>query len=168
MSGKNESYPHAAQELIDNLYVDDLLTGADTAEDCLQLLKKCCEIVDGAHLPLKKWVSNSKEVIENIDEESRGSTGERLLTCNLADASDVYTSTLGVEWNVQTDELTYSGFSTMKPDIDKVTKRIIASVAAQLFDPFIITAKMIIQELWKENVDWDTDVPTEIKKKWLT
>ncbi len=38
-----ENYPHAAQDLLDNLYVDHLITAADTDEDCFCVHNRCCD-----------------------------------------------------------------------------------------------------------------------------
>lgn len=55
----------------------------------------------------------------------------------------------------------------------KVTKREVTSRIGKLFDPIgylqpvVITAKIIIQDLWKEGGGWDQEVSEGIKGKWL-
>lgn len=50
----------------------------------------------------------------------------------------------------------------------KTTKRNILSQISQLFDPLgllgpiILSAKLLIQELWKSQIDWDSSVPMNI------
>lgn len=47
------------------------------------------------------------------------------------------------------------------------------SSIAQIFDPFgllapvILTAKIWMQELWKLQIGWDEDLPTDIATKWV-
>lgn len=54
-----------------------------------------------------------------------------------------------------------------------ITKRSVLSIASKLFDPlgFIepvtVKAKIMIQELWKQNIIWDQDLPNEHKEHWL-
>lgn len=58
-------------------------------------------------------------------------------------------------------------------DEHHVTKRIILSVVARLFDPVgflspcIIVAKIIIQELWTAGIAWDDQVPEPVRKRWI-
>lgn len=53
------------------------------------------------------------------------------------------------------------------------TKRSILSCIAQIFDPLgllrpvIVTAKIIIQKLWKLRIDWDESLPSEIYTEWM-
>jgi hypothetical protein len=54
-----------------------------------------------------------------------------------------------------------------------VTKRAILSRVAQLFSPLgllgpvIVQVKLILQELWKCQVEWDDAVPSNIRVAWL-
>ncbi len=61
------------------------------------------------------------------------------------------------------------------PDVPpgkNVTKRWIASVTAKVYDvlglysPFVIVAKVLLQQLWKDKVDWDESVPANILLSW--
>ena len=52
------------------------------------------------------------------------------------------------------------------------TKRGILSAVSSVFDPlgfltpFTLKAKLIIQELWRQNLGWDEEVPIDILKVW--
>ena len=50
------------EELKDNLYVDDWLTGADSAEEGCKLIQEASDVMNQAAMPLAKWVSNSSRV----------------------------------------------------------------------------------------------------------
>ncbi|XP_033646408.1 uncharacterized protein LOC117305638 [Asterias rubens] len=53
-----------------------------------------------------------------------------------------------------------------------MTKRMILSELAKVFDPigftgaFLIRGKILMQKLWQMGVDWDDDLPPEPKAKW--
>ncbi|CAB0029183.1 unnamed protein product [Trichogramma brassicae] len=53
-----------------------------------------------------------------------------------------------------------------------VTKRGILSDVAKLFDPLgwlapdIVTAKILLQDLWIEKVDWNTPLEGELLSRW--
>ena len=57
--------------------------------------------------------------------------------------------------------------------ITKLTKRSTISFASKLFDPLgyvdsiTVKAKIMIQDLWKQNLNWNEDVPSEHKDQWL-
>ncbi|CAH4038465.1 unnamed protein product [Pieris brassicae] len=55
---------------------------------------------------------------------------------------------------------------------NKTTKRALLSDISKLFDPLgwlapaITAMKIIFQEVWKQNIKWDDQIPTSILKKW--
>lgn len=80
------------------------------------------------------------------------------------------TAVLGIKWLPKTDELT---FEITNPQMeDAVTKRSIVSIIYQLYDPnglvasILTNAKLLIQQLWKCNFDWDDPTTDEIAKMW--
>ena len=60
LSGFPES--RVVEELRENMYVDDFLSGADSVEECCTLVKDAINIMSQASMPLVKWGSNSPEV----------------------------------------------------------------------------------------------------------
>ena len=46
------------KELRENLYVDDWLTGGNTVEQCLEMIREGNEVMSSASMPLAKWASN--------------------------------------------------------------------------------------------------------------
>jgi len=78
---------------------------------------------------------------------------------------------LGIHWDVEHDMLHVST-PTQIPTSEAVTKRIIASGTAGVFDvlglfaPAIIPARILLQEMWKRSLTWDEPVPTDIRDKW--
>lgn len=52
------------------------------------------------------------------------------------------------------------------------TKREVLSLTMSIFDPFglvadiVIRSKLILQELWRHSLDWNTPIPPEMYKKW--
>ena len=74
-----------------------------------------------------------------------------------------YTKTLGLEWNTNMD----------LPPLKKVTKYLLISDIAKTFDvlgwfaPTLVKAKILLQQLWEEKIDWDDPVPQAIREAWL-
>lgn len=78
--------------------------------------------------------------------------------------------TLGIRWNAKSDIFYYT-IGTIN-DSRTVTKRQILSVIARLFDPLgwlgpiVIVAKILMQQLWEANTNWDQAVPPLVRIKW--
>ncbi|XP_075161620.1 uncharacterized protein LOC142234376 [Haematobia irritans] len=80
------------------------------------------------------------------------------------------TKTLGIKWNAISDTFSYAFSFEISPS--KVTKRSILSAVAQLFDPagwstpVIIQAKILMQQLWLEGLQWDEEGGSDTLEKW--
>ena len=55
----------------------------------------------------------------------------------------------------------------------KLTKRMILSQIARIYDPvgftaaFLVKAKIGLQQLWQKRLDWDQELPEEIYQDWV-
>ena len=128
----------AVQELNDNLYVDDLLMGADSTGEACSIIHDASSVMKQAHMPLAKWVSNSAEVADVLQREFQVFAG----CIHQGTGNQV----VGSIWCL----LFQCCFSTWRC----VTKRIVLSFFSRLFDPFGFTApfamlaKCLFQDLW--------------------
>ncbi|GFX36472.1 integrase catalytic domain-containing protein [Trichonephila clavipes] len=83
------------------------------------------------------------------------------------------TKVLGLSWNTNEDYLTTDSKSLMEfVFLDKNRKRFILQAVGKIFDPlglmspFTIRMKCFLQDLWKEEIQWDDPLPTHIEKEW--
>ncbi len=159
-----DNYPLAANAIRSCFYVDDCLTGANTVSEADQLCRQLCDLLASAGMTLRKWRSNSQPLLETIPEQLRESADLHI--------SDPLTSSkaLGIHWNVTQDQFHVAVPPT--PVDVAPTKHTIASTTAKIFDilglfsPITITAKILLQQLWKLHLDWDTPVPDTIATEW--
>ncbi|CAK9799131.1 hypothetical protein ANTPLA_LOCUS1906 [Anthophora plagiata] len=159
---EGSKFPLAANSLRDDFYVDDLLSGANTIQEALELKRQLIEILKLGGFELHKWASNKSELIEesNIEDKSHS-------ICLNSQSRKL----LGIHWDPTRDFITYS-INPVSND-KHTTKRTILSQIAQLFDPLgllgpvITSAKLIMQGLWKANLDWDESLPQELHTKWI-
>ncbi|XP_073831520.1 uncharacterized protein [Musca autumnalis] len=148
-----EIYPKAANIILQNLYVDDVLAGGHTVEETIQARKELVTALDSAGFKLMKWASNHHTIIKDIPQEN-------LLPLNWLDiAEDASTKTLGIRWNISGDFFSFT--PPAMEDRDVYTKREVLSTIAKLFDPcgwlapIIIVAKLVMQQIWLDKIDWD-------------
>nr|XP_031839043.1 uncharacterized protein LOC116429801 [Nomia melanderi] len=139
-------------------------TGASTFEVALILRNELIQLAKAGDFHLRQWSSNDPRLIEDLL-----ATNQHNSLC--LDPSETK-KTLGIFWNPSRDDIVYT--IEKFPNQPFLTKRIILSQIAQLFDPFgllgpiIIKAKIIMQDLWKAAVDWHEPVSKSIEQAWLT
>lgn len=154
-------HPKAAQILKDDFYVDDLLTGAQDQTEARRIQREITKLLGRAGLSIRQWASNDRAVLRDIPDADINRHFQ---------LGDTTIKTLGVFWDASTDTIRF----TVKPiSTHKITKRTILSETAKIFDPLgllapvIITAKIILQRLWTEKLDWDESLPLELHTEWL-
>ncbi|XP_076377783.1 uncharacterized protein LOC143259436 [Megalopta genalis] len=154
-----ERLPETSRIIINDFYVDDLLTGTETILDAQKLRDEITNILEQAGFQLRKWVTNSPNILKNNLEPVE----EKEISI------DKDPKTLGLLWSPDEDLLRFSlSFEKHR----RVTKRVILSEIAQIFDPLgiigpIITrAKIIMQELWQLKTGWDESISQELHTQW--
>ena len=154
---------HVVDELSENLYVDDWLSGADSVEDASLMFAEAREILGRAGMPLNKWNSNERGLLKLTNEY----TGD----CLLSEAGKI----LGVRWAPESDSFLFDGF-TVPSDL-LPTKRVLLSCIARLYDPLgfmapvVMTAKILFQDVWRFGASWDDPLQGELAESftlWLT
>ncbi|XP_018313929.1 uncharacterized protein [Mycetomoellerius zeteki] len=154
-------FPRGSACVIRDFYVDDLLTGADTIDELKLIKEETVQLLKLGSFELSKWATNCPTLLETSDSDS-----------DLIDIRDdaIDPCILGMHWNQCRDTFQFScNFETN----DLVSKRVILSDIAKLFDPLdilgpvIVIAKLILQELWQLDVHWDESVPQSIHTRWL-
>lgn len=159
-----EQFPKAVDAFKKDFYMDDGATGDETEEKAIQLAKNMKYVLSKSQFDLCKWRSNSKKLVHEHH-------GEANSDVDLFESENAETSVLGLKWLTGTDEFTYS---VKAENVDKWTKRVILSKIGQLFDPagfcapVITRAKIIMQRIWKLELEWDDIVPQEIVNDWKT
>ncbi len=161
-----DSHPLAWQCINQSFYVDDLLSGAEDLDGATAKRQQICSLLAKAGMIIRKWRSNNDSFKSTIPTEL-------IETADLdIPAAKDSSKALGIHWAVSTDCLHVA--APELPQTTSVTKRLISSVSAQIFDilgffaPYIITAKALLQELWILKLGWDDDVPESLQQRWMT
>ena len=130
--------------------MDDGLTGSNSTVGAVTL-QKLQELFARGKFLLRKWRSNSSEVLGQISPELRES--QVVITLPFAEE---YSKTLGLEWNSHLD--TFRITVSDLPPLENLTKRAIVSDVEKVFDvlgwcaPTIVKMKILLQKVWKSRV----------------
>ncbi|XP_011700862.1 PREDICTED: uncharacterized protein LOC105457721 [Wasmannia auropunctata] len=156
-------YPRAAEIIKAHLYVDDLLTGADSVEEARAYRDEIIALLARGGFAIRKWASNDERVVNDLPVSA--------LHTDFTFDGDLSLKTLGVTWHARNDEVRYFARHIKIPK--KLTKRNILSEIAKIYDPLgllgplVLHAKKIMQDVWRCRLDWDESVPQNIYTEWL-
>ncbi|XP_035228150.1 uncharacterized protein LOC118200306 [Stegodyphus dumicola] len=149
-----------------SLYADDLCYGGESVESAFSLSSEAVSILRDASFNLRKLNTNSKElydlwVQEGLCEESRSERDSKL-------------KVLGLVWNLEEDGLKVDVTSLLSSlESLRNSKRSVLSTAVKVFDPvgfispFVVRIKRLMQEIWERGLEWDAELPKELRCKWI-
>ena len=147
-------YPSSmSTNLLSSLYVDNVVSGCDTEQEATQYFLESRSLMNRSKFNLCAWASNSPSLMDLAHQHK-----EKEMV-----------KVLGLCWNIRLDDL------SLKPEpasCTLVTKHEILRYTSSIFDPLglvtpvTITAKLLLQELWEDQVAWDTELNATYKLKW--
>jgi hypothetical protein len=164
---ESSALPRASAAALTDFYVDDFMSGSVSVPEAIALQKEMINLMNRGGLELRKWSSNSKELINSIPQELRASHHQELI-------SDPFIKTLGIRWNTETDQFQFKFADPDPTPLSKpYTKRRVLSEMSTLFDPLgwlspvMVQSKILMQTLWKITAGWDDTLPDEIQSIWI-
>jgi hypothetical protein len=156
---EKSKYPVAADTITRDFYMDDLISGANTKEEALQIKNEIQKILESGGFILHKWATNDETLLNTNHQQADQIT---IKTENSV-------KTLGLLCCPKEDVFKYKiNVSNKTP----ITKRDVLSEIAQIFDPLgklapiIIKAKVFLQELWLHSLDWSEILPQAQHQSW--
>ena len=170
---KNE-YPEACQAIISKHYMDDYLDSVDGIDEAIRRAQEVALVHSKGGFEIRNWMSNSPEVLRALPAEAVAQRG-----MELAFNEEEFQRVLGVVWSPENDIFT---FSTAFPRVDQrlvtgekhPSKREVLKLIMSVFDPLgllavmTIRGKILMQDLWRAGVSWDSAIPENLKAKWET
>lgn len=154
--------PELAENIQRHFYVDDFLGCEKTLANAKRVRREMTQTLAQYGFNLRKWKASHEEILDDVSIEDR----EVLLDFEST------VKTLGISWQPTTDSFTFNSSKSTIPS--KWTKRNVLSEISKLFDPlgwmapFVVTAKILMQQIWKHETctDWDSPLPHELLSLW--
>ena len=144
--------------------MDDILDSFTTNEEATEVTQAIDRILEKGGFQVKGWQSNGKLHQTNEQEKAK----EIDVPQGKPDAK-----VLGLVWNTKDDLVKYKVEVEMcKTQQPKFTKRKILSQVARIYDPigfaapYLVRAKIGLQELWQKGLDWDDELSPSDQTKW--
>ena len=162
----------------------------------MNIYKAAKEITSSAGFNLRKWASNSKQLIEqiialesdsniaihSISDQSNNNgdslSGEDNQTYAKANTGthlqDDKTKVLGVQWDTDTDRIVIDVHDIVQyAQTLPITKRSLLKFTAKIFDPvgalspFVLKLKSLFQQMCVEGLGWNDDLQGEFRLKYF-
>jgi hypothetical protein len=159
-----DKLPLAAEEVRQQIYMDDVPGGAEDVQVAREKIKQLWEFFQSASMMPHKFQSNFSEILESIPEANiNPKTVQKVL---------------GVLWDSSQDKLM---FDIKLPENEKKvdTKRSFLETSATIFDPlgllspFVMRIKLLFQQVWlsetrdslKSKKSWNTQLSSVIQRE---
>ena len=112
---------------------------------------------------LCKFISNKREILQEMPQQDRADAVKDLDL----DALPIE-RTLGVQWCIETDNFEFRIILQDRP----LTRQGILATVRSIYDPLgimapiILIGKRILQHLCRDQIEWDEEIPEELKMRW--
>ncbi|XP_045185375.2 uncharacterized protein LOC123543362 [Mercenaria mercenaria] len=149
-----------SRRIKNDIYVDNLITGANTVDDAKRLYSEVKSMFDAASMNMRDWISNNDDVNKYIPDKHKSQS--KIL------------KVLGYNWNAGKDLISVNPSSVLKTDSTDVTKRHVLKQLASVYDPLglfspiILRGKMLLQTMWSKTYDWDDEIDKDCANIWAT
>ncbi|GFV53421.1 uncharacterized protein TNCV_2205571 [Trichonephila clavipes] len=157
--------PKFSRVLQEDIYMDDLLSGADMPNNAISICKDIAHVLSTRGFHLRKWNSNSTEFLAQFSEHS--SQDARV---EFYKDSNKSSKVFGLFWNSSNDTFGFQPSLELTPPL---TKRRILSESSKIFDPLgllspcTVFMKIFNQKLWLTKTDWDSPIPQQLTEDWF-
>jgi hypothetical protein len=148
-----KQFPEASKVLLNYLYMDDIATGSDNLAQAQKLAKEILFIMNEAGYFGHKMTANDPRILKNVDEKHKDESEDiKILGLKLKHSTNTFHFDLD------------NKFTKFQVDSEIITRRMIVSLASQIFDtqgftePFKMKFKRILPLLWHGKTGWDQNL----------
>ena len=163
-----------------------VVSGEKNLEKCLSLYQKSKKCLSEGGFNLRKWISNSPQLLELICEDQTRIDENSLVM----EDTESYAKTtmghlekldmknehkvLGLNWDCVSDEFIFKFEALLKlaEGLER-TRRNLLKITSSFFDPLgvlspvLVQMKVLFQMLCQEKFDWDALLPEPARREWM-
>lgn len=160
IDGQTE-FPIGSYVALNDLYYDDILTGAKSEEELLTVYEQSSRLLMTGGFELAKWATNSKTLATAVADGLRQD-------CELPIDAGV----LGMRWHTATDTLRIDFTDEINIPDAQLTKRRVISATSLIYDPtglvlpVIVIGKILQRDIWLSGINWDQLLKPPSIAKW--
>ena len=151
-------------EVLRHIYVDNWLRSYRTKSEAIDGGLSLHAALEKAGFVMTQFASNDSEILHAMP-------GTRRTSPSVSLDFDSVTSepTMGMSWNFRSDCFI---LKVSDRNLKGNTKRALLRAVASIFDPLghiacvLITAKILLQDVWRAKLDWDTPLPDDLQDRW--
>jgi len=150
-----------AADMLSNVYVDNIVSGCQTSHQAVIYYKIARAIMQQAHFDLRTLASNCQEL-------------RSLAEADNVEDPNTTVNVLGLQWDTESDTLHFLMKASIPEHRTLITKREVLQQSSKIFDPLgylspvMIQAKLLLQQLWQPNVQWDGPLPQPLQEQWVS
>lgn len=155
-------YPIGAQLALNDLYYDDMLSGAATDDELIIKYQQINQLLAAGGFKLSKWASNSQQLQAMIRQDSQQAETDIAFD----------TGVLGMRWHTKTDTINIRIRENIFVAADDPTKRSVLSATSKVFDPIgfvlpvVVCGKILQQDIWRAGIGWDEPLSQPLIEQW--
>ena len=144
-----------------DFYMDDFTKSNDSEKYLLTLSNELIEMFLNCSFRLTKWLSKGNIIMSSLPQ---GEFSPKFNSFN----ERIVKRVLGILWDINNDTLKLNLITKRFSD----TKRGVLSFLCSIFDPLgflsscFLEIKLLIQDLWRNKLNWDDLLPSDLQKKW--
>ena len=131
--------PQVTKLILRNFYMDDFVKSVPTAEQAIEIYKLLRAMLAKRGFHLTKWISNCEQTMTSIDQADKTPSSSKTF-----EAEPTSPSILGMEWNVDADNLEVCRGMQMEIPV-KITQRAVLSHVSAVFDPLGLVSPFTIR-----------------------
>ena len=183
----SSSHPELVKQLLQSIYVDDVVFGDDDEDSAYELYNNSKSILKSASFNLRKFTTNSPTLQARIDKAEGVAIQTESHNSQAMDLDETYAKytlgatqqqlgeqrILGVRWDVSSDQILFDFSNIVKLATNlEPTKRSVVSLVGRFYDPLDFTApvtirfKILFQELCESKLDWDQPLSGKLLSRW--
>ena len=162
---------NAHEKIEKNSYMDDFLSSCESKSGAMKEILEVKKINAVGGFEMHSWACNDPSVLTPTSTSNTMNKGTRL--CDKGEER-----VLGLVWESTEDVLRFNVKCKKIPTEiitgNKIpTKREVLRVVMSVFDPlgllapFTLKSKLLLQEIWRSGIHWDTEIRQEENSKWL-